>query len=646
MICSSKPIKVKLGRTIMRFAKLSVVMLCVVSVSTGALAQGSITLSGADPVLRHIPAGALGFIVVNNVKSAAAKVDAYLSAIGLGEMVQGPMPNGLLEMIKVQAKLGEGFDANGGFAAVMLDPQQFGFDILQAMGAETRPAGGAAMPSPPFVFLIPGSSVQAVFANYEMEPAGKLTKIKLRMGGSYAAKVGGYVAVGLSKEAVLAVTAPGKKAAGELNAAQAAAIAKADITLHLNMKVAGPILDRIIRKGEEEIAKTRKMMTELEGGAPSSSTMLAMSMADILPFYRNMLSQLQAVTVTGRFTESALLLDELVVFAPDSTIGAALAAFKAPTGGLLDRLPNLSYVLAVGAANAPAGEELAEMQTKMLDSLLESPLFEKVPAETRAKIKSLSKSSNEQVNSVQYVVGGAPQGKGLFGLACVVNCKDAETFKGLLAESAATIETVIKALVDDEEVEGLKITHNKAVEKVGGLSIDAIEITHPKLTEMDEDERAKMIKVLGEGRIRLLVASPDRKTVVVTFGGSGAFMAEALKTAKGGGTIPADPEVVEAMKHMPKNRAMVLLFNGGNLCDLIVRGIKTMKPGSEDDIPFRFTTRKPIAIGAGIEGSTGCVTVYVPNEFVKEVVGVVMGFFSSRAGPRGERQPPEGSEDF
>ena len=70
---------------------------------------------------------------------------------------------------------------------------------------------------------------------------------------------------------------------------------------------------------------------------------------------------------------------------------------------------------------------------------------------------------------------------------------------------------------------------------------------------MAEAERAQVKAILGEDKIRIFLAAVDKTTVVSTIGGGKPFLADAIKRAKEGGSILADPGTIQALKYMPKN---------------------------------------------------------------------------------------------
>ena len=597
----------------------------------------------------QLPAGALGYIVVNNVKATTGNVEKFLGTIGLGDMLGEDMPGGLVQMIQGMARLGEGFNPNGGAAAVMLDPEQFGVDLVQMiMGQGRKPEGAPAeQPKLPFVIIVPGTGVKEVFGMYETAPAGRYTEVKLRMGKMFAADSGGYVLLSPTPKALDAILAANKKAASELPAEQRALLSRADLGMHINMKVVAPIFNKFTAMIEQQIAGMQQMQQQMaEEGQPMPPTpdmQIAGLVAPVMGFYRELISQMESVTAGVRLAQSGIVVEEMASFVPDSALGRMMAAYGVSDKPPLNRLPNLPYVLAMGAL-IPEGEakqQIVKLSQDMLEKILALPALAKLSDETKAKTRKLVADYNNQVTGVQIVAGGAPEGSGVFGLSIVLQCKDAATLRGLLAEEVALADEIIKTLIQGPEAQQLKLTYDRSIDSIGDGAVDSITVSHPELLELDEDERAEMTKIIGEDKIRFLVASADDKTVVVTFGGGKAFLAEALKAGKGGGTILTAAQTEQAMTLMPKNCSVLMLINVGNLFDVITTAMKVIDP--DEVLPFRIKTKTPIAYGGGVTGGSGHVVLHIPNELIAEAVAV---FKSMMAPPPPPGQPGRGPDDF
>ena len=120
-------------------------------------------------------------------------------------------------------------------------------------------------------------------------------------------------------------------------------------------------------------------------------------------------------------------------------------------------------------------------------------------------------------------------------------------------------------------------------------------------------------------------------------------MAEALKTATAGGTLPQDAGLAVAMENMPKNLMCIEAFNTANLFDLVLKGAQEF---GAPPIPFRLTNQVPLALGVGITASSEHVVIFVPTPMVKEIAGIIM-MQSAMSHPRGAKasSAPK-SEDF
>jgi hypothetical protein len=611
-----------------------VVLACVLSVAASAWAQAA--PAKAEPVLSRIPAGTMGFVVVNNVQATAGRIDKLLADLGLDQMLTNPQdPNQkipVLHMLMGATKVGEGFNPNGGLAAVMLDPKAFDIDLLELIKRKQGGGGGeeeADKPDPklPFVIYVAGKGVQEVFGAYPLKPAGKYTQVTLPVGPMVATKLGGYVLLSPNPKALDAVTAADKQAAADMPAEQVRALARADLGYYVNMKLIGPIAMNLL-----------KQMAEQVGTAGPMAPLMRMYVG----VYGNIIEQLEAVTVTARFVETGFIFEDLVSFRADTPFGKAMAAAKPGQEAGLASLPNFKYALALAGAGETGSAE-ADLNRQMLDKLLDSDFLKSLPEAEKARLKKVSEGLNKQVTSMQMVAGGPAEGVGLFGVSVVLKCKDAAAVKKLLGETAALAEGMIRHFgAEDEDVQKLTVRYLKGVETVGPVTADAIVVEHPEMNTMSDGDREEMKKVLGEDKIRFLIGAPDAKTVVMTFGGSRDFFAEAVKAARGGGTIGTSAEDRQALQYLPKRRTGVILLNAGNLYDLIVAGMRKMAP-DEEVPPFKISCKVPIAIGVGTAGKSAHVVLYLPKQLVKEVAGVVMMFVGQRAGAA---PPMEGGNDL
>ena len=622
----------------MRTMQAILASLLIVSVATGAAAQ---VKPAAEPIIGHIPAGTMGYIVINNADGALKKVEKFLGDIGMGAVLGGQeTPGALLQMIQAGAKLGEGFNPNGGVAVLMLDPQQYGIDFVKMMKEETKPDPSQL----PIVMAVAGSSVKEVFGLYDVTTAGKYAKVAFPGAQMVAAPCGGYVLLSPMAKALDAVLAARKKAPAELSKDEAALMKRSDLCVYMNMKIVGPMYIKIMKVAQEKMAAQ-----QAAGGMPATpfDMMGAGGMLEMFTkIYSDLFNQMNSLTMGVQMADTGVVIEQMVTFAPDSKYAKMLAAYGAGGKPPLGRLSNLPYVLAFGMTlkEGEGKAAFAKLSQDMMDAIFSIEQFAAISAETKAKIKKLNAEEIDQVTGMQMVAGGAPGGSGVFGLGMVIECKDSAKYKALMAEETKLGLEVVKELIKEQELQQLQVTYDKGVDTLGSISIDAITISHPKLAEMPEEERAMLTKVLGEDKIRVFVAAIDKTTVVSTIGGGKPFLADAIKRAKEGGSILAEPGTIKALKYMPRNCSGVGLLNAGNLFEVIRTGMQAYQPGGA--IPFNIACKTPIAVGGGVTGSAGHAVVYVPNELIKEISGIVQMFMGGMGGGAPAPGPGRGADDF
>ena len=370
----------------------------------------------------------------------------------------------------------------------------------------------------------------------------------------------------------------------------------------------------------------------------------------MLRWYRDMIAQVDSVMLSGRFVDDGLVVEELVAYAPGSQLAQAVASYQQTQGGLLDRLPDMPYVLAFGSRGKSGPTADNEMLSAYLDAMSQSLPPDTLTEADKTEILRIGNGLNEQVTAVQFVAGGAPQAGGVFSCGAVMTCKSAGTTSGLLRDGFRFAEQFVKAVAPPGEAEDFQVKYAAGAETVGGIAVDIIEFTDPGVAEMPDDEKQQMTTVLGESKIQLRMASPDERTLVVTFGGADAFMEEALKLAAGGGAIPDQVGTQKAMKYLPADASGVALLNLQNFGTVFQQGAQ--KLGMAQMMPpLNFTAETPIAMGASVAGESSIHAVlFVPTEVVQDFTQMWMMFTMGPGGPGGGPGPGpgpmEGGEDF
>ena len=609
---------------------MAVVLLAMCSLSTGQVS--SVETVPAAPakvspveVLQRIPAGCAGFVIVNNVEGMGAKVDAFIKSISPeGEPM---LPMGVVDMLLGQVEFGEGLNRNGPFAAVMLDPQLYGLDLLKMIGLPTKsataPAAGSAtepateQPAVPVVLLVPGKDPAKLLAAHNPVKDGDYFRTD---GGTFWIQLGNFVVGSPNKKALAAVVKAEKSVVSELSLADKALIVRNDAAAWVNFKVVGPMAEGVL-------AGVKGMLTAEEDPA----------MAGVIPMfdmYGALIREVQDVALGVRFVPSGILIETQCSFKPEGIVGKALATVKLSSGPLLNRLPTMPYIMAFGARGTSAMPK--ELNAKMLDSFVTSGLLKDLSAESIAKLKQMAGEFDGQVDGVQLYLGGVTSGEGQIGVAYVLECKSAAKVRELLPDYIALVSEIYQAM-DDENINQIALKYHKGLETIDDRKVDVISIDHPKLASMEVSDQTKLRAVLGEDKIRLLVAQADAKTLVLTLGGGKSFLAAALGAAGGTGKLAADPATAKSLKMLPTRRMAVGLLNVGN----VIKVIKSVSMAlGEEPPPINIQAPEPIAGSISVEKSDVQIVCYIPSDTVKNVMAGFMMMMMGPMGPQGGGMAP------
>jgi len=606
----------------------------------------------AESVLSHIPANAMGFVVVNDIRALARKTDGLLDEVGVGEMLKKVAPGGMLGMLTTQLKLGYGFNPDGGFAVVMLNPKPHGVSLLRMMDlpdpAFKEPKEPKTQPreqEPPFVLFVPGEGPKEVFGAYKIEDAGKYKRIEFPGLSLLATRLGGYVLLSPMAGALDTVLGAKKKIAPTLTRYQLAVLTKSQAAAHVNMKIAYPTIDGVLKSAEQQFGNSSMgiMFMFAMPAAPAGLWTLPQ-----LSFYRYAFSQMDGMTVALRMEKTGLALDILAAWKPDSLFAKAYADQKPTPTPLMASVPDRGHVFAIAAATE-RGRHGVALEHKRVDAIVTSPMTQSLSKKWRAQFKQFGHKLADRVQQWELVVGGGGkrQDSGVFSVALVMRGKDADKIKPLVADMGKLFAGwFLEKVADGDANEAVKVEYVKAAETIEKLPVDGMEFIHSEFS--GDDDREQLSKLLGEDKVRFLIATPDKKIIIVTMGGSKAFMAEAIKAARAkASTITRAKPAAESMKYMPTNATTLAVFNVGNLFEAMMNGAARM--GDTTEVPFSLPCKTPISYGSAIVGRHKHGVLYVPTAVIKDVVGAYLSLtspFTEEMVPMPEEDPPLDGEDF
>ena len=557
----------------------------------------------AEPVLQHVPAGAMGFVLINHVGALVAKADAVAAELKLDEDLGPPQPGRMMTLIQAAARLGPGFNPNGGFAVFMPDPKAYGIDLPGMIRGKKAKDG--AKPRLPWVMLIPGGGVAEMFPNHPRETAGRFVKVTLRAGPAYAVQVGGYVAVSPNDKALDEVLSSKKNMVGEFAKPQAALLAASDLAVHVNMKAAGEAIRTLLKKEGAEA------VLWLNAG-----------------LWGDPLSQADSLTASLRIVETGFVIDALGEVPADGRLAKVMNICRAAEGvpALLGRLPNLPCLVAVGAKVDGATDRAQAALGALTDWKLSQARQDKAGKALKSRVKANRLGLWRQLRQIQVWVG-IPDGdrKGVVGVVVVARARDSAKLKALLTEHMR-LDAEMDAATSDDPAALQQWILKPGAEKLDGLNVDVWELKDSESAATSDTPVGGVLTLLGAPPFRVLVTAPDKETVVVCFGAGGkAMLAEAVKAAKAGGKVGTGPADAEATKHVPNRPCAVVLIRPAGVADWMQQVRKTTEPEAKSKSKSIKFSEAPVALGMSVDGGTVRGAVYIPKTLVKDLLNRFVG---------------------
>ncbi len=569
-----------------------------------------------EPVMNYLPSGTMGVFVVHDIDTFIDKLDAFV-----GEMM-GPMGQGFSVRMYMSYFLpGGGINMNGDFGAIMLDPSEFGVDVMgemrMYMGLDDMPMDTDVEPAIwPFVLFVPADDFFDFFPMPRSEVTtsveGDVTCVESPFGDSiYTAQLGSYVLIAMRADAIQAVIDAEDTIDADLTEMDMSLIGESDISAYANMRIAGPlVVDMLEMLAEEDPADLPEPFNQFP---PGTFEMYA-------EVYSNMLDQMDSVNLMFTFTETGLKFQEALAFAADSVYGEYIASMPVKPGSLLGSLPNNDYIFAMGS-RSDVTAEMKELSLVQLDDILEWEAIAMLSDDMRAQIRATAERFYDQVDGMQFVIGGAPEDNGIIGAALVMDCEDSAVLMSSLEEDMTLLADMMNAWAIEAGEEGrVATTLAENVDSVAGASVTRVtfDVTGE---EMDADELEDFQAILSMDTPTLLVSAPDANTVVYTFGGEMAMMESVMDTQTGMASVANDSGVVSALEEVAGAPFMLMSLSLGNLGKV---GTSVMLATDPEAELFHWpladmTSTKPILMAGSADGSTIYMTAFVETEVIVDV---------------------------
>ncbi len=610
-----------------------------------------------ESVLQHVPSGSLGFVVVNDIEQAVTNIGDFASNFS-------PDMDGesMMQMMLMRMELGEGFNPTGGFAVVLLDPDDFEFNffdswmeasmydpygaVLEEEGYEDEEAddlGGEdtdeSSKMVPAVFFVPGTSYSEIFPNNggELVDEGEVTKILPEYDWGtvfFTANQGSYVLLSPNKQAITSVRNATDYAEMGLSQKQIDAINSADGAAFVDMTIAGPMIVETMEQFMEMAAE------DMPADGPYTAEDLEKQMDSLA----EQLEQMDHVLASYSVADKGIFGQMSLGYAAGSDQAKLLAATPDANGNLLNWLPDNHYIFAMGTVvNQP--ESMKEMYLENLEESLAMAVY--FQDETKEQILAMADANYGTSDLVQMAIGGAPEGEGLFSVVVVSQCDDAQAEMAGLADEVALMQAIVDDLVDymkqeipefaeflddagedGEPVTVVDLTVEQTDLSLKGIPLSKVVIDVPLLKKMLEEEMGDttpLAAILNKDLFTVWIAPVDDTHVALVYGGGTNVMSQVIDAVNGTGTTIADDEGLQAvLAELPDNPQAVIAFSLGNLGAVAgqFQGmIEAEQGGYPNTFPlFYMEETKPFVMTMNVEDNAMTASVFLDTDVFVDIM--------------------------
>jgi hypothetical protein len=572
--------------------------------------------AAAKDGLSAIPADAIGFIYIPNVKRVDGDYREAIKNLELGSMIP-PTMTSLVGLMKAKLPMLEGMDEDGSFAVVVM-PAQTPYELWAKLA-----------------ILIPTKKPKAM-----IETMGG----QAREDGLWTANMmgqPGYAAIGQNR-VIFAKTPDVANAVKESKAGIASKLKpgekKALDGLDLAVWINGDRLLTLVKPMVDGFLVPMMTMQASAGAFQAKSAEANKQQIDM--FMKGTASLLLGVSLEGGGLD--------LRFAMTSKPGSELAEqtrVKNTAGSLLGGLGAPKYLLAFGETANPTQ---IRASLKNLDAWFSvGEESEEIDAEKLKRLQGIIEEAAPMLTGLRGAIEALPPGPaGLFGLSVVIDTTDSNKaleLTGKCIQLAREILADAAKKAQDEELEELHdaITYEEESEEIAGAKVGHLKVDLSKIEELDEDDLEEILKVIGREGVLIRMAPVDAKRIAVGFGGGKQRMGAIIEAArKNEAPLDRDAGVRKVSAYLPKKRAAVAYL----AVDRIVASLHNVTKALDEEDPTVHMPAIDAPLAMAAAGSDGMIRydVFFPTELLVAVKNASMVLLAPPGAPPspGKTPPP------
>ncbi len=576
-------------------------------IAVGAMILATLALVGpasAANVLEVIPADALGFVTVNRLADADAKL------VSLGERMKLPIPSALTAMKKM-AGIEEGLDEKGAMAWVLL-------------------SGGEEEFEPVMIAFVPVTDYQAFIAQLEPEkPTAKITTVEIGFEKLAVGQAGDFAAIteASNRRFLKRVLKSTESIAGQLAPLQDW-LDENDGSLVVTRQGIEAITTAA-RKGLKDAKEAMAAM----GGDDAQMAVAGLSMYDGL--FDAMEAEVETFAAGARLDDQGNMhLLSRTRFVAGGQAAKMASDFKGFEGQPLAGLPSGPFVFA-GAGVMPEG--MAEAMMKMSIGMMKAmPQLYGLDEEQAEKLLRPSIEMMKSMRSMSMRLGVGKEGASIYSeMNGIMRVDDAASF---MADYAKYMKAFSSAVGGGEgATKGLFKIKSKEIE-IDGRPALQFEMAIPTAgmggTGPGAAEMKKMMeRMFGPGgKIMVYIAAADDHTVVFVYTSKDELRRclEAVRNPQG--SLSADRGVAKTDALLPDDAPWVGYWSPGGTVAFVQRMMAMFVPATEEGFKLPdFPETPPVGFAAKLASGELQTDMVVPaavleasGKYVAEVQMMMM----------------------
>ncbi|MFP4355981.1 MAG: hypothetical protein ACLFUJ_12730 [Phycisphaerae bacterium] len=563
--------------------------------------------------MAHVPADGAFVVVAPGVQRLSDAISGMVRSVGPAEMV-GQFD--LLHTLREGLPLGEGLDATGSFAAVLLDPRKADKAYVQKIKDDEffeieDPAD--ILQELPIIYIAPVTDAKKLF-NKEILVVEKDGLLEWRADEDkdaelYGKVVGKHVAMALKKP-VLAAWSSRVNLMTRLTPAQEQDLTRQQVWFWADRKLLG------------QLRKEKLLPIEFLDDGPSPFVMMGMPPLAGLIYAHQTRDEIfdEATTLSGgmEITDKAILLDARWTYPAGAEVRKTLAEWKQPDKPLINKLPSLDAAWLYGADKSTFSTPLA-IKKKQYEKLLneEDGIGQFLQKADRDKAINAVLGLQKQVTAVQHYAGPTGKDNPAFTFATVIGCKSSSDVLQRIREVSEVFLSIT------QKMGGPQVLWKSKVAEIDQLPVHEINLSFGQ--QAGGEVGMMLNNILGDTKARLLVVAVDEKTVITTAGGNIEFLKQMVELLQSDKQTPLNDQAREIARLLPKNRTAEMYVDIRNTMSLAnaIYG----KMGNPMVVP-EWTGKTPIAAALAIEPDAIRIAGAIPLSTIKgyfDMVQSMMG---------------------